>query len=147
MYLLDTNHCSYIINNTPNVIAALESRSDSNIGISIITYAELLYMTEKSERQAQNLAAVQAFLMSVDLYFIDEETAIFYSQLKAAVFNQFAPKDKNKRRSTSIGDLGFDDHDLWIAATAIQHNLILVSADSDFVRIRQAQPFLVESWL
>ncbi len=104
-------------------------------------------MTEKSERQAQNLAAVQAFLMSVDLYFIDEETAIFYSQLKAAVFNQFAPKDKNKRRSTSIGDLGFDDHDLWIAATAIQHNLILVSADSDFVRIRQAQPFLVESWL
>jgi tRNA(fMet)-specific endonuclease VapC len=68
-------------------------------------------MTEKSERQAQNLAAVQAFLMSVDLYFIDEETAIFYSQLKAAVFNQFAPKDKNKRRSTSIGDLGFDDHD------------------------------------
>ena len=147
MYLLDTNHCSYIINNTPNVIAALESRSDSNIGISIITYAELLYMTEKSERQAQNLAAVQAFLMSVDLYFIDEETAIFYSQLKAAVFNQFAPKDKKKRRSTSIGDLGFDDHDLWIAATAIQHNLILFSADSDFVRIRQAQPFLVESWL
>ncbi len=147
MYLLDTNHCSYIINNTPNVIAALQSRSDSNIGISIITYGELLYMTEKSERQAQNLAAVQAFLMSVDLYFIDEETAIFYSQLKAAVFNQFAPKDKNKRRSTSIGDLGFDDHDLWIAATAIQHNLILVSADSDFVRIRQAQPFLVESWL
>ncbi len=104
-------------------------------------------MTEKSERQAQNLAAVQAFLMSVDLYFIDEETAIFYSQLKAAVFNQFAPKDKKKRRSTSIVDLGFDDHDLWIAATAIQHNLILVSADSDFVRIRQAQPFLVESWL
>ncbi|WP_414588432.1 type II toxin-antitoxin system VapC family toxin [Scytonema sp. PCC 10023] len=146
-YLLDTNHCSYIINNTPNVIAALQSRSVSDIGISIITYGELLYMTEKSERQAQNLAAVQAFLMSVDLYFIDEETAIFYSQLKAAVFNQFAPKDKNKRRSTSIGDLGFDDHDLWIAATAIQHNLILVSADSDFVRIRQAQPFLVESWL
>ncbi|GAB1539734.1 hypothetical protein NUACC21_24010 [Scytonema sp. NUACC21] len=78
---------------------------------------------------------------------IDEETAIFYSQLKAAVFNQFAPKDKSKRRSTSVGDLGFDDHDLWIAATAIQHNLILVSVDSDFVRIQQAQSFLLESWL
>ncbi|WP_235147972.1 MULTISPECIES: type II toxin-antitoxin system VapC family toxin [Fischerella] len=61
MYLLDTNHCSYIINNIPNVIAALQSRSASDIGISIITYGELLYMTEKSERQAQNLAAVQAF--------------------------------------------------------------------------------------
>lgn len=147
MYLLDTNHCSYIINHTPNVIAALQSRSANDIGIRIITYGELLYMTEKSERLAQNLAAVQAFLMGVDLYLIDEETAIFYSQLKAAVFNQFAPKDKSKRRSTSVGDLGFDDHDLWIAATAIQHNLIIVSADSDFVRIQQAQPFLVESWL
>ncbi len=147
MYLLDTNHCSYIINNTPNLIATVQSRSVSDIGISIITYDKLLYMTEKSERQAQNLAAVQAFLSGVDLYFIDEETAIFYSQLKAAVFNQFAPKDKSKRRSTSVGDLGFDDHDLWIAATAIQHNLILVSADSDFVRIQQAQPFSLESWL
>ncbi|MUG97283.1 PIN domain-containing protein [Scytonema sp. UIC 10036] len=147
MYLLDTNHCSYIINNIPNVIAALQSRSASDIGISIITYGELLYMSEKSEQQAKNRAAVQAFLIDIDLYFIDEETAIFYSQLKAAVFERFAPKDKSKRRSTSVGDLGFDDHDLWIAATAIQHNLILVSADSDFIRIQQAQPFLVESWL
>ena len=147
MYLLDTNHCSYIINNNHNVIAALRSRSASEIGISIITYGELLYMTEKSERKAQNLVAVQTFLASVDLYFIDEETAILYSQLKTAVFNQFAPKDKSKRRSTSVGDLGFDDHDLWIAATAVQHNLIVVSADSDFIRIQQAQSFPLESWL
>lgn len=147
MYLLDTNHCSYIINDNPNVIATLQSRSGREIGISIITYGELLYMTEKSERKDKNLVVVQAFLMGVDLYFIDEETAILYSQLKAAVFHQFAPKDKSKRRSTSVGDLGFDDHDLWIAATAIQHNLILVSADSDFSRIHQAQPFPLESWL
>lgn len=86
MYLLDTNHCSYIINNT-------------------------------------------------------------YSQLKTAVFNRFAPKDKIKHRSTSVGDLGFDDHDLWIAATAIQHGLIVVSADSDFIRIQETQPFSLESWL
>ncbi len=147
MYLLDTNHCSYIINNTSSVITALRSRSANEIGISIITYAELLYMSEKSERKAENLVAVQIFLQSVDLYLIDEETAILYSQLKTAVFNQFAPKDKSKRRSTSVGDLGFDDHDLWIAATAVQHNLIIVSADSDFIRIQQAQSFPLESWL
>ncbi len=147
MYLLDTNHCSYIINNNSNVIATLRSHSTNEIGISIITYGELLYMTEKSERKAQNIAAVQAFLMGIDLYFIDEETAIFYSQLKVAVFNQFAPQEKSKRRSTSIEDLGFSDHDIWIAATAIQHSLTLVSADSDFIRIRQAQAFLLESWL
>jgi tRNA(fMet)-specific endonuclease VapC len=147
MYLLDTNHCSYIINNTSSVITALRSRSANEIGISIITYGELLYMTEKSERKAQNLVAVENFLASVDLYFIDEETAILYSQLKTSVFNKFAPKEKSKRRSTSVRDLGFDDHDLWIAATVVQHNLILVSADSDFIRIQQAHSFSLESWL
>jgi tRNA(fMet)-specific endonuclease VapC len=109
MYLLDTNHCSYIIDNIPNIIAAVQSRSASDISISIITYGELLYMTEKLERQAENLAAVRAFLMEVDLYFIDEETAIFYSQIKAAVFKKFGPKDKSKRRSINVGDLGFDE--------------------------------------
>jgi tRNA(fMet)-specific endonuclease VapC len=45
MYLLDTNHCSYIINNNPNVIKVLRSRFASEIGISIVTYGELLYIS------------------------------------------------------------------------------------------------------
>jgi len=147
MYLLDTNHCSYIINGNTNVISTLRSRSVYDFGISIITYAELLYMTEKSEFKAQNLSAVQAFLMDTDLYLIDEGTAIIYSQLKTAIFNLFAPKNKNKRRNTTIMDLGFDDHDLWITATAMQHNLIVVSSDSDFIQIQQAQSFPLESWI
>ncbi|MGD2184030.1 type II toxin-antitoxin system VapC family toxin [Lusitaniella coriacea] len=101
MYLLDTNHCSYIIENNPKVIANLRLRPNAAIGINIITYAELIYMTEKSERQVQNLATVQNFVNTVDLYFIDEETAQIYSRLKFAVFDRFAPKDKNKRRSTA----------------------------------------------
>jgi tRNA(fMet)-specific endonuclease VapC len=145
-YLLDTNHCSYIINGDPQIVDALNSRPASVIGISIITYAELLYMTEKSTKTVQNRIAVESFLVDVDLYLIDEETAIIYSRLKTSVFNHFAPKDKNKRRSTSMSNLGFSDHDLWIAATTIQHSLTLVSADSDFKRINQVQTFSLESW-
>jgi tRNA(fMet)-specific endonuclease VapC len=106
-YLLDTNHCSYIINGEPKIINALNARFNGVIGISIITYAELLYMTEKSEQTVQNRIAVEAFLADIDLYLIDEETAIIYSRLKTSVFNYFAPKDKNKRRRTSISNLGF----------------------------------------
>ena len=47
-YLLDTNHCSYIINGNPQVTDTLKFCSSVTIGVSIITYAELLYMTEKS---------------------------------------------------------------------------------------------------
>lgn len=146
MYLLDTNHCSYIIENIPTVIANLRSRSTAAIGLNIITYAELLYMTEKSDRKIHNLAAVQNFLNTVDLYFLDEETAQIYSELKFAIFNQFAPKDKNKRRQTTIAQLGFSDHDLWIAATVLQHQLVLVSADRDFQRIQAVRNFSSESW-
>ncbi|WP_375494530.1 PIN domain-containing protein [uncultured Nostoc sp.] len=67
--------------------------------------------------------------------------------MKNRIFRQFAPKEKNKRRSTRIQDLGFDDNDLWIAATAIYQNITLVSADSDFTRIQQVYSFSVESWI
>ncbi len=46
-YLLDTNHCSDIINGNPQVIQALTARAQSTISVSIITYAELFYMAEK----------------------------------------------------------------------------------------------------
>ena len=145
-YLLDNNHCSDIINANPNVVEAVEARADSTLSVSIITCAELLYMAEKSERIAQNRQVVSALLQDFDIYLLDETTATVYSQLKANLFNTFAPKEKAKRRGVSIGNLGFTDHDLWIAATAIQHNLTLVSADSDLQRIKQVQPFSLESW-
>ena len=55
-YLLDTNHCSYIINGNPQVTNILKSYAGLTIGVSIITYSELLYMTEKSELKYQNLS-------------------------------------------------------------------------------------------
>ncbi len=146
MYLLDTNHCSYIIDNQPSVIAHFQTHAEAHFAISVVTCGELLYMTEKSTRKTENLVAVRNFLDRIGLYLIDEETAAIYSQLKTTIFNQFAPRDPAKRRKASIQNLGFDDNDLWIASTALQHNCILVSADSDFTRMQQVCPLKLESW-
>jgi tRNA(fMet)-specific endonuclease VapC len=78
---------------------------------------------------------------------VDETTATLYGQLKASLFNQFAPKEKSKRRKTKMTHLGFDENDLWISAIALQQNLTVVSADSDFQRIRTVKALSVESWL
>lgn len=103
-------------------------------------------MMENSKQKENNLSRLSEFFEDIRVYLIDDGTATIYGQLKATLFNQFAPKEKEKRRKTTITDLGFDDNDIWIAATAIQHNLTIVSADSDFVRMRSAKPFSLENW-
>ena len=94
-------------------------------------------MAERSQRKKNNLALVERFLEGLYIYHIDETTATIYGQLKALLFNKFAPKERNKRRKTKMLDLGFDENDLWIAAIALQRNLIVVSADSDFSRMQK----------
>ncbi len=147
MYLLDTNHCSFAILGNSNVLSRLAAIENSLVSTCVIVQGELVDMAERSQRQEDNLALIHRFLMSIYIHNIDESTATIYGQLKAGLFNQFAPKEKNKRRKTKISDLGFDENDLWIAAIALQHNLTVVSADSDFQRIQQVKTLTAESWI
>jgi tRNA(fMet)-specific endonuclease VapC len=147
MYLLDTNHCSGAILGDSDIINRLATLDNTLVATCVIVQGELIDMAERSRARENNLALVQRFLQGIYIYNVDETTATLYGQLKAALFNQFAPKEKGKRRKTKITDLGFDENDLWIAAIALQHNLTIVSADSDFQRIRTVKALSVESWL
>lgn len=104
-------------------------------------------MMENSRQKETNLARLAEFLEDIRIYHVNRDTATIYGQIKAALFNQFGPRERSKRRKTRITDLGFDENDLWIAATAVQYNLTLVSADSDFERIQQVEALSLESWL
>ena len=146
MYLLDTNHCSYLIKKEATVWEKALAIGTENLATCVIVQGELIFMAEKSAQNTQNLANVNNFLQYLRIYLTDETTAVIYGQIKAAVFEQFAPKEKSQRRKTKIRDIGFDDNDLWIASIAWQHNLILVSADSDFQRIQTVRDLTVESW-
>ena len=147
MYLLDTNHCSAIILGQPNVIQRVNEVGEDNIFTCVIVQGELTFMMEKSQRRETNLAQLAQFLEDIRIYRLTEETATIYGQIKVALFNQFAPKEKSKRRRTKITDLGFDENDIWIAAVAVQNNLTIVSRDSDFLRIQQVKNLSVESWI
>ncbi|MFM2432025.1 MAG: hypothetical protein RLZZ511_3238 [Cyanobacteriota bacterium] len=117
------------------------------MAINVITQGELLFMAENSAMKTTNLERIQTFLDQFDLYPINAATTIVYARLKAKLIDTFGAKDKPKRRGIKIQELGFDDNDLWIAATASQYGLTLVSADRDFDRIQQVESLQVESWL
>ena len=147
MYLLDTNHCSRIIDGDSHLLTRLQENSDDDIGISVITRGELFFMVERSEKQTENLEKVTQFVEAINIYRIDDAIADCYGQLKGRILRHFGPKkDKNKRNQITIQKLGFSDNDLWIASTAIIYGMTLVSADGDFVRIQEIQHLSLENW-
>lgn len=79
MYLLDTNHCTFIfIQRDSNVLNHLMNLpEDSKIFINSIIYGELILMAQKSERKAENLNKVEEFVKKFTefIYPVDKETS------------------------------------------------------------------------
>ena len=147
MYLLDTNHCSRLIFGEPTICQKVEQIGESLMATNLIVAGELIFMAQKSEYKTENLAKVNSFLADINIYALDENTTSIYGKLKAEIINQFGPKEKAKRRKFNLTKLGISDNDLWIASTAIQENLILVSRDEDFLRIKQVHNLSLENWI
>jgi tRNA(fMet)-specific endonuclease VapC len=129
------------------VIQKLESLIvDTEIAINTIVYGELMTMVEKSQRKPENRALLDAFVKRLRIYPIDEETSRIYGRFYADIFDKFAPRDKGKRRNFDIKEAGVRINDLWIACTAIQHNLVIVSEDRDFQVMNQVRNLTLECW-
>ncbi|HEY9908465.1 MAG TPA: type II toxin-antitoxin system VapC family toxin [Thermosynechococcaceae cyanobacterium] len=149
MYLLDTNHCSFIfVQRYAEVVKRFRSLIDTEteVAINSIVHSELVYLVQKSQRKEENQALLNTFLQKIKIYSVDEETSKIYGRFRTEIFNKFAPKDKTERRKFKVEEAGVRPHDLWIACTAIQHDLILVSQDRDFQVMNQVRKLKLECW-
>jgi tRNA(fMet)-specific endonuclease VapC len=146
MYLLDTNHCSRILEGDRLVARRLLEKGDVLVATSVVARCELMFMAHHSQRKADNLARVSAFLSGIHVYSIDEVSADAYGELKTVLLQHFGPKPRSKRRKTTTGQLGFDENDLWVAAIALGRGLTVVSSDTGFIRVAQARQLSLESW-
>jgi len=147
MYLLDTTHCCKIINGDQKIAGKLSSLGSETVATCVIVQGELTYGALKSKHIEQNLLLVKQFLEALYVYPVDGETAEIYGRLKAEIMERFGPRDRNRRGSFPIHKLGFTDNDLWIAAVALRHKLIVVSGDTDFSRIKGIMNLNVEKWI
>jgi len=146
VYLLDTNHCSRIIEDDSAVVERVRTVGEDQVATCVTVYGELIYMAHKSERRNANLARVSAFLSDIRIYFADERVAEVYGEFKARIIAHFGPRDRRKRGRMTIERLGISEDDLWIASVAIRHDLTVVSADADFTRMGEVWAFPLECW-
>ena len=129
-FMLDTDTCSYIMKRShPLVLKRLQSVPVSDVCMSVVTKAELLYGVEVSPRRAQDAAALAAFLPYVDAVALDEDAALHYAEIRADL----------KRRGLMIGA-----NDLFIAAHARALGLTLVTNNTaEFERVSN---LATENW-
>ncbi len=146
MYLLDTNHCSYILNGVPEVVEQFRQIDKEIVSTCVIVQSELIYMAQNSQQRISNFLRLQNFLQQIRIYTADQQTAEVCGYFRAELMQRYAPREKSERKKFKLSDVGISIHDLWIAAIAIQHGLTVVSADRDFIRMQEVQAFGLETW-
>jgi tRNA(fMet)-specific endonuclease VapC len=125
-YLLDTNACIRILNNSsPQLVARFKSESPTNIQLCSVVKAELIFGAQNSKRAADNLRTLQTFFQPFISLPFEDRCATEYGILRADL--------------TSRGAL-IGANDMLIAATAIAHESILVTHNvKEFARIVRLQ--------
>jgi tRNA(fMet)-specific endonuclease VapC len=129
-YLLDTNTCIRFINGrSPSIRAKLLSVGDAEIVISTIVQAEMYAGSAKSQTPQRSREIQEQFFRRFVTIPFDTSAALHYGDIRAHL----------ERQGTPIGG-----NDLLIAATAIAHDLVLVSHNTrEFGRV---QGLKLEDW-
>jgi tRNA(fMet)-specific endonuclease VapC len=117
MYLLDTNACIRVLNNSSTaLVAQFRLHSPKEIYLSAVVKAELIYGAYHSQKVAGNLRVLSQFFAPFSSLPFDESCLDHYGRIRSDL----------ARAGTPIGP-----YDLMIAATAISHNLTLVTHNTE----------------
>ena len=129
-YLLDTGICIYLIKRRSAVILKHFKKSiPGDIGISMITLSELAYGVEKSQSRERNLAALEEFLIPLEIVPLSLDAAFHYGKIRAVL----------EKKGKPIGAM-----DLLIGAQALALSATLVTNNvREFSRIAGLQ---IENW-
>ena len=111
-YLIDTDWVIHYLNGRNDLVERLHVLRPDGLGLSIVALAELyegVYSSRDPEKDEQGL---NDFLRGVTVLGLDEETARIFGRERGRL----------RRAGQRIGDM-----DLFIAATALQYDLTLLT--------------------
>jgi tRNA(fMet)-specific endonuclease VapC len=128
-YLLDTNTVSYVIKgNMPGVRERLLKTPMAQVGISVITEAELRFGLARRPEAVRLKTAVEEFLLRVEVVPWGSDAAQHYAQMRANL----------ERNGKPMGGM-----DMMIAAQALASDVVLVTSDRVFRRVKRLK---IEDW-
>jgi tRNA(fMet)-specific endonuclease VapC len=128
--MLDTNICIDIIRARPQpVLDRFKTYAVGEIGISVMTLAELEYGVSASSRPAKNRDALHQFVLPLEIIPFDRPATAAYGRLRAAL----------EKKGQMIGSM-----DLLIAAQAVSLDIRLVTHNArEFGRVPGLR---IEGW-
>jgi tRNA(fMet)-specific endonuclease VapC len=121
-YLLDTNIIIALFSNETVVKERLTQANE--VFLPTVAIGELCYGAKKSGRPEENLARIDELVVSSTVLGCDVNTARQYGEVKHKLRLKGRPLPEN---------------DIWIAALALQHGLILVTRDAHFQEVEDLQ--------
>ena len=124
--LLDTNIVIALF--AKEVVVQQRLAETDEAFVSSIVLGELYYGAQKSSRVEANIARVNTFAAASAVLVCDTATAQYYGAIKNHLRTKGHPIPEN---------------DIWIAATARQHQLTLVTRDGHFQAV---EGLVVEQW-
>lgn len=129
-WMLDTNICIDIIKERPrSVLDRFQGHAIGDIGVSVVTLAELEYGVSASSRPAKNREALDQFVSPLEVASFDRDATATYGRLRAAL----------EKKGQMIGSM-----DLLIAAHAVSLDVRLVTHNSrEFGRVPGLK---IEDW-
>lgn len=127
-YLIDTNTCIYYIKGKFDLKTKFELADLENCFISEITLAELKFGVANSEKKDKNQKVLDNFLTGIKIVPIYHSLDLYASE---------------KARLRKAGTL-VDDFDILIGVTAITHNLIMVTNNSE--HFKRLKGITIEDW-
>ncbi|MDU4392410.1 MAG: type II toxin-antitoxin system VapC family toxin [Acinetobacter ursingii] len=129
-YMLDTNIVIYTMKQRPATVKAKFNAVATQLCISSISVAELVFGAENSQNPVQNMKVIEDFLSRLQILDYGIESAMQYGSIKAHL----------RKMGTLIGE-----NDLHIAAHARSKGLILVTNNTkEFERVPALQ---LENWV
>lgn len=128
-YMLDTDTFSYLVNGVPQVIQRYAGVLNDDVGLSVISYGEILFGVSKQKPSASKQKRIDYLLDQMPIASVGEEAAKRYGQIRSALELSGKPIGPN---------------DTWIAAHAISLGATLVTGNMR--EYKRVDGLKVENW-